>query len=319
MRERLAGARDAVPALAAGPRTPTASTASPPSAGWPLVLKAVARRLRRQGRAGAATGPTPRMARRASCSARATPLMAEQAVPMRRELAVLVARVARTGRRRRGRWWRRCSATGIASRSSPRRPAWTRSTAAAAATASALRIADELDVTGLLAVELFETDGTAGACSSTSSRCARTTPGTGRSRARVTVAVRAAPAGRARLPARRDASRRRRWSSWRTCSAARRPTTCTRRAAAPSLRPVPGVKVHLYGKAERPAARSGTSPSLGDDLDERAGAGRARRAVAARPATWADGWSPGHARGRPRPRPRLTRRAVRPGLSRWSA
>ena len=40
-----------------------------------------------------------------------------------------------------------------------------------------LRLADELGVVGVLAVELFET--TDGRCWSTSWRCVRTTPGTG--------------------------------------------------------------------------------------------------------------------------------------------
>ena len=57
-----------------------------------------------------------------------------------------------------------------------------------------------LDVTGVLAVELFETRGRR--CWSTSWPCARTTPGTGPSTARHQP-VRAAPAGRAGPAARR--------------------------------------------------------------------------------------------------------------------
>ena len=49
---------------------------------------------------------------------------------------------------------------------------------AAAAQQLALRLADELGVVGVLAVELFETDRRA-SCWSTSWRCGRTTPGTG--------------------------------------------------------------------------------------------------------------------------------------------
>ena len=127
----------------------------------------------------------------------------------------------------------------------------------------ALRIADELGVTGLLAVELFETDGTA-SWSSTSWRCARTTPGTGRSRAR----------------ARRSSS-----STcvrcWTTRWARRTPTAPAvvmanvLGAAAPGGMSVderlhhlfarfPDVKVHLYGKAERPARKVGHVTALGD-------------------------------------------------------
>ncbi|HEY0816962.1 MAG TPA: 5-(carboxyamino)imidazole ribonucleotide synthase [Pseudonocardia sp.] len=59
----------------------------------------------------------------------------------------------------------------------------------------------------------------------------------------------------------------------------------------------PDVKVHLYGKAERPARKVGHVTVLGADLDEV----RARAALAAgwlSEATWADGWSV-HS-GRPR-------------------
>ena len=53
----------------------------------------------------------------------------------------------------------------------------------------------------------------------------------------------------------------------------------------------PDVKVHLYGKAERPGRKIGHVTALGDDLDEV----RARAALAAQwlsTAVWADGWSP---------------------------
>ena len=53
----------------------------------------------------------------------------------------------------------------------------------------------------------------------------------------------------------------------------------------------PDVKVHLYGKAERPARKVGHVTALGTDLD----ALRARAALAAgwlSTGEWADGWSP---------------------------
>ena len=53
----------------------------------------------------------------------------------------------------------------------------------------------------------------------------------------------------------------------------------------------PDVKVHLYGKAERPARKVGHVTALGDELDEV----RARAALAAQwlsTGVWADGWSP---------------------------
>ena len=53
----------------------------------------------------------------------------------------------------------------------------------------------------------------------------------------------------------------------------------------------PDVKVHLYGKAERPARKVGHVTVLGADLSEV----RARAVLAARwlsTGEWADGWSP---------------------------
>ena len=88
------------------------------------------------------------------------------------------SRAARTARRRSTRWSRRCRSTASAARSSrpppsPRTTRWPRS--------RPLRIAEGLDVTGVFAVENVRARWTA--CSSTSWRCVRTTPGTGRSRA----------------------------------------------------------------------------------------------------------------------------------------
>jgi 5-(carboxyamino)imidazole ribonucleotide synthase len=53
----------------------------------------------------------------------------------------------------------------------------------------------------------------------------------------------------------------------------------------------PDVKVHLYGKAERPARKVGHVTALGARLEEV----RARAALAASwlsTGEWADGWSP---------------------------
>jgi 5-(carboxyamino)imidazole ribonucleotide synthase len=68
----------------------------------------------------------------------------------------------------------------------------------------------------------------------------------------------------------------------------------------------PDVKVHLYGKAERPARKVGHVTALGDRLDDV----RARAVLAAAwlaTATWADGWSPYDADARAT---RFPRRAV---------
>ena len=124
--------------------------------GWPVVLKAA-----RGGYDGRGVwlldGPDPGLV--AQLLASGTPLMAEQAVTMRRELAVQVARspygqaaawpvvetVQRDGQ-----------CVEVLAPAPDLEPA-----TAAAAQELALRIAAVLDVTGLLAVELFDTDGTA--------------------------------------------------------------------------------------------------------------------------------------------------------------
>ena len=124
--------------------------------GWPVVLKAV-----RGGYDGRGVwlldGPDPALV--AQLLASGTPLMVEQAVTMRRELAVQVARspcgqaaawpvvetVQRDGQ-----------CVEVLAPAPGLDPA-----TAAAAQELALRIAARLGVTGLLAVELFDTDGTA--------------------------------------------------------------------------------------------------------------------------------------------------------------
>ena len=145
------------------------------------------------------------------------------------------------------------------------------------AEAMALRIAAELGVTGLLAVELFETRGAA-ACSSTSSPCGRTTAGTGRSR------------GRARP------------SSSSTCA---RCLTCRSGPASPPdgtftvmanllggtdpdvfdryihvMAADPAVKVHFYGKEVRVGRKIGHVTIVGGPEDDVAEVrDRARRAA----------------------------------------
>ena len=94
-------------------------------------------------------------------------------------------RVPRSARVRRGRWSQTVQQDGICVQviaPAPELP----EELAAAAQQLALRLAAELGVVGVLAVELFETtvprerEGPQVRCWSTSSRCGRTTPGTGR-------------------------------------------------------------------------------------------------------------------------------------------
>ena len=100
-------------------------------------------------------------------------------------------------------------------------------------------------------------------------------------RGRPDLAVRAAPAGGARLPAGRhradragggDGERARR----RAAAACRIDERLHHLFAAD-----PGAQVHLYGKQVRPGRKIGHVTVLGDDLDDGAGAGRARRPLAA--------------------------------------
>jgi 5-(carboxyamino)imidazole ribonucleotide synthase len=65
----------------------------------------------------------------------------------------------------------------------------------------------------------------------------------------------------------------------------------------------PDVRVHLYGKVERPARKVGHVTALGSRLDEV----RARAVLAAgwlATGEWADGWSPHDADARARRYPR---------------
>jgi 5-(carboxyamino)imidazole ribonucleotide synthase len=124
--------------------------------GWPVVLKAV-----RGGYDGRGVwlldGPNPGLV--AQLLTAGTPLMVEQAVAMRRELAVQVARspygqaaawpVVETVQRDGQCVEVLAPAPGLAADT------------ALAAQQLGLRIAERLDVVGLLAVELFDTDGTA--------------------------------------------------------------------------------------------------------------------------------------------------------------
>ena len=254
--------------------------------GWPVVLKAV-----RGGYDGRGVwlldGPAPELVTQLLASG--TPLMVEQAVAMRRELAVQVARspygqaaawpvvetVQRDGQ-----------CVEVLAPAPDLDPA-----TAAAAQQLALRIADHLGVTGLLAVELFDTDGTAGGLvvnelamrphnsghwtiegSRTSQfeqhlRAVLDYP-LGATEPTAPVAVMANVLG-----------------------AASPPSMSLDERLHHALARFPDVKVHLYGKTHRPARKVGHVTALGSRLDEV----RARAMLAAEwlsMGVWADGWSP---------------------------
>jgi 5-(carboxyamino)imidazole ribonucleotide synthase len=271
--------------------------------GWPVVLKAV-----RGGYDGRGVwlldGPDPGLV--AQLLGAGTPLMVEQAVAMRRELAVQVARspygqaaawpvvetVQRDGQ-----------CVEVLAPAPDLAPA-----TAAAAQQLALRIAAELGVTGLLAVELFDTDGTAdglvvnelamrphnsghwtieGARTSQFEQHLRAVLDypLGSTEPTAPVAVMANVLG-----------------------AASPPSMAVDERLHHVLARFPDVKVHLYGKAERPARKVGHVTALGERLDEV----RARAVLAAgwlSTGVWADGWSPHDADARATRDPRAVSRA----------
>ena len=272
--------------------------------GWPVVLKAV-----RGGYDGRGVwlldGPDPGLV--AQLLASGTPLMAEQAVSMRRELAVQVARspygqaaawpvvetVQRDGQ-----------CVEVLAPAPDLEPA-----TAAAAQELALRIAAVLDVTGLLAVELFDTDGTAAGLVVNE------------------LAMRPHNSGHWTIEGARTSQFEQHLRAVLDYPlGAPEPTAPVvvmanvLGAASPVAMPVdervhhlfarfPDVKIHLYGKAERPARKVGHVTALGDDLDEV----RARAVLAAEwlsTAVWADGWSPYDTDARATRFPRAVSRAL---------
>ncbi|PRY43819.1 5-(carboxyamino)imidazole ribonucleotide synthase [Umezawaea tangerina] len=153
MRRKLAGMGLPVPPFAEV-NTPEDALAFGAEHGWPCVLKAV-----RGGYDGKGVWmlDTPDSARTAvdELLAAGTPLMVEQCVPMRRELAALVAR-SPFGQ---GAAWplvETVQSDGICVEVLAPAPS-VDPEVAQAAQELALKVADELGVVGLLAVELFET------------------------------------------------------------------------------------------------------------------------------------------------------------------
>ena len=247
MRERLAALGLPVPRWSAR-RGPAEVAEFAAAGGGPVVGQGRARRLRRAGRldarrptdAGAAARPGRR-------------LIVEERVP----LAASSPRswpARRSGRSRRTRWWRPCSATASASRSSRRRRASPDDARRRRPRSSPSGSPPNSDVVGPARRRAVRDRDRR--WSSTSWRCARTTPGTGRSRA----------------PAPPSSS-----STCAPCSTTRWATSLTAPAVVMAnvlggesggmalderlhhlFAADPGVKVHLYGKQARPGARSAT-------------------------------------------------------------
>ncbi len=247
----------------------------------PAVLKAV--RGGYDGR-GVWLDPTPELV--AELLAAGTPLLAEERVPMRRELAALVAR-SPFGQAAAWPIVETVQADGQCVEVLAPAPGLAEE-AAAAAQELALRIADALGVTGLLAVELFELTTGEVVVNELAMRPhnsghwtiegARTSQFEQHLRAVLDYPLGATtPTAPVVVMA-------------NVLGAARPVVMSTDERLHHLFARFPDVKVHLYGKAERPARKVGHVTALGTDMGEV----RRRAALAARwlsEAVWGDGWS----------------------------
>ncbi|MDT7618203.1 MAG: 5-(carboxyamino)imidazole ribonucleotide synthase [Pseudonocardiales bacterium] len=247
----------------------------------PSVLKAV--RGGYDGR-GVWMEPTPELV--AELLAAGTPLMIEKRVPMRRELAALVAR-SPFGQAAAWPVVETVQADGQCVQVLAPAPGLDEDRAVAAQEL-AVRIASELGVTGLLAVELFETDTGDLVVNELAMRPhnsghwtiegSRTSQFEQHLRAVLDYPLGAtAPTAPAVVMA--------------NVLGAPEPVAMSVDERVHHLfARFPDVKVHLYGKAERPARKVGHVTALGEDMEKV----RAKAALAAEwlsTATWADGWS----------------------------
>ncbi|MGH3615477.1 MAG: 5-(carboxyamino)imidazole ribonucleotide synthase [Pseudonocardia sp.] len=252
----------------------------------PVVLKAV--RGGYDGR-GVWLLDQPDPALLAELLAAGTLLMVEAMVPMRRELA---AQVARSPYGQAAAWpvVETVQADGQCVQVLAPAPGLHPDTAVAAQEL-ALRIAGELGVTGLLVVELFDTDGTAAGLvvnelamrphnsGHWTIEGARTSQFEQHLRAVLDypLGVTAATAHAVAMV--------------NVLGAAAVPSMGLDERLHHLFTRFPDVKVHLYGKAERPARKVGHVTALGSDMTEV----RLRAALAAQwlsAGTWSDGWSP---------------------------
>jgi 5-(carboxyamino)imidazole ribonucleotide synthase len=284
MRRRLAGLGLAGPAFTEV-REPSDVAGFAAEHGWPVVLKAA--RGGYDGRGVWLLRNTDEAQLVTELLAAGTPLLVEEAVSMRRELAALVAR-SPFGQAAAWPVVETVQEDGQCVQVLAPAPGLDPDVAAGAQE-MALRIAAELGVTGLLAVELFErTDGVlvvnelamrphnSGHWTIEGSRTSQFEQ---HLRAVLDYPLGAtAPAAPAVVMA-------------NVLGAARSPAMSMDERVHHLFARFPDVKVHLYGKAERPARKVGHVTVLGDDM----AAVRARAALAAAwlsTAEWPDGWSP---------------------------
>jgi 5-(carboxyamino)imidazole ribonucleotide synthase len=287
MRERLSELGLAVPAFAAVHESGDVERFAVEH-GWPLVLKAV--RGGYDGR-GVWMLSRPDPALLDQLLAAGTPLMIEAAVPMRRELAALVAR-SPYGQAAAWPVVETVQADGQCVQVLAPAPGLD-PYLAVAAQQLALRVAAELEVTGLLAVELFETGA----------------PGAAGGLVVNELAMRPHNSGHWTIEGARTSQFEQHLRAVldyplgdTTMTAPAVVMANVLGAAVPAAMSVdervhhlfarfPEVRMHLYGKAERPARKVGHVTMLGADMDEV----RHRAALAAAwlsTGEWADGWSP---------------------------
>jgi 5-(carboxyamino)imidazole ribonucleotide synthase len=282
MRRKLAGMGLAVPAFAEV-HAPDDVAGFGAEHGWPVVLKAA--RGGYDGR-GVWMLPAPQPDLVVELLAVGTPLLVEQAVPMRRELAALVAR-SPYGQAAAWPVVETVQEDGQCVQVLAPAPGLDEDVAASAQE-TALRVAAELGVTGLLAVELFErTDGVM-LVNELAMRPhnsghwtiegARTSQFEQHLRAVLDYPLGATtPTAPAVVMA-------------NVLGAASAPAMSVDERVHHLFARFPDVKVHLYGKAERPARKVGHVTALGADMD----VVRERAALAAAwlsTAQWPDGWS----------------------------
>jgi 5-(carboxyamino)imidazole ribonucleotide synthase len=282
MRERLAGLGLAVPDYAPV-HAPADVERFAAAHGWPLVLKAV-----RGGYDGRGvwmlTGPDPELVAR--LLAAGTPLMVERAVSMRRELAALVAR-SPFGQAAAWPVVETVQADGQCVQVLAPAPGLDPGVAVQAQE-MALRIATKLEVTGLLAVELFEADDGGLLVNELAMRPHNSGHWTieGSRTSQFEQHLRAVldyPLGTTELMAPAVVMAN-------VLGAAEAPVMGLDERVHHVFARFPDVRVHLYGKAERPARKVGHVTALGTDAAEV----RRRAALAAHwlsTAEWADGWS----------------------------
>jgi 5-(carboxyamino)imidazole ribonucleotide synthase len=283
MRQRLRDLGLAVPQFAAVREADDVSRFAAAS-GWPVVLKAV-----RGGYDGRGVwmldGPDPALL--AQLLDAGTPLLVEAAVPMRRELAALVAR-SPFGQAAAWPVVETVQADGQCVQVLAPAPGLDPEVAVHAERL-ALRIAAELDVTGLLAVELFETVSGGLVVNELAMRPHNSGHWTieGARTSQFEQHLRAVldyPLGATAMTAPAVVMAN-------VLGAASAPTMALDERVHHLFARFPEVRMHLYGKAERPARKVGHVTVLGEEMDDV----RRRATLAAAwlsTGEWPDGWSP---------------------------